>query len=691
MNQPGRVSASLLRMAAGRWPAELQARMIEEWNAELAVMRHEPGRYGRQVSFVASLVLSTLRRDDGGLPRPGGGVNALPAVALLLAGVAQFLTPILILEAAFLTGTPAGDALPGTTRLGLLLLITAVLGLLLGLGLGRFCPAEPGERFGAATSAVLAATCLTGTFLIQLATGTGSFQPDPTAQNIGLLLAALVWGPAIGFLGVRAVRWSAAGHRWRTRVGAPLLAVAAAILATVAGALPMLVPAVAHGGARFAVSLLTAPESWNDLVPIDYPYPFYRAVGWLPLLVGSGLLVLVYGLRATRLTTPVTAAEPDRTGTENDYLPSSRVTAAAATALVVGVLTWGYATTLEPLMDAMNDTYNDRYGYEQISTSAFIGHQDFRWGGILLAVLGFVAVTARHRRPGIAGGVLAMSLLALDGFAYRATQHPLAGPRSLLAGAAAAILVAWWASGPAQESVSAAALRRRLTVPAVLAAGALPQLYVQLPEPGEHSYLPIGFFLPMVVLPAVGAAFAAVCALAARRRPSSRTATVLLTVLPVPAVLYGAAVLSGNYLRVGIDGVYPDSPFNILDMPTLLTVLHLAAVFVTVRDRLPRTGPRTVRIVRSVAIGLGGLVAAFVLPALSVFLLYPVNGLFGMIAHRSVFDDGVDCQPGVVALLFLIGQWTANGGRFRAARGEPQPIRPDQEATEPRQPAESVS
>ena len=75
---------------------------------------------------------------------------------------------------------------------------------------------------------------------------------------------------------------------------------------------------------------------------------------------------------------------------------------------------------------------------------------------------------------------------------------------------------------------------------------------------------------------------------------------------------------------------------------------------------------------------------------LSVFLLYPVNKLFGLIAHTVVFDDGLDYQPGVVTLLFLIGQWTANGGRLRATRGEPRPIRPDQ-AAEPKQPAESAA
>lgn len=636
MNQVGRFPAALLRVVAARWPAEIRERMLQEWLAELAMLRAQSDGRGQSARFLISLLLSALWRHDDDLPSPVGAIPVLPTSALLSGGVVLSAMPLL-LTAGLWSARADPTLLDGNLQVVILLPVTILTGLSLGWWLGNRSPAAPNERFGAATSAVLAAACLTVTFLIR-AVGWERRQDAEFGALTGTLLAVLLWGPAIARLGVLTVRWSVNGRRWRVRLAAPALSAVAAMAAAAVGALPMLVPALGQGGFRFAVSLLTAPANRAHTVPTDYPYPFYRVVDWLPVLLGSGILVLAYGVRTAHRSS-------DRPAAGGSEPVPARVTAAGAAAVVVGALAWAYATTLEPLMQAMNDTYDQRYGNWLIDTSSFIGMHDLRWGAILLAVLGFVVVTAQHARPGIAGGVLAAALLALDGFADRHPENFLAGPRFLLVGAGAAILLAWWVSGTVQESVPATASRRRVMVPAVLAASALPYLYLQLPEPVDVPYLPVAYLVVVVVLPAAGGALAAFCATGALW---------MRVALPVPAVLFGIAVL------IGIPGV--TGVGVLLGLPVIvLWQLAILAIAMPRVARLFRLGFRA-RLGWSVARWIAVLVAVPALPLISLFLLYPLNALISKISTGGTgFDDGAVYQPGIIAVLFLAGQWAATG------------------------------
>lgn len=660
MNEVGRLPAALLRIAARRWPDEFQDRIFEEWIAELAMMSRQSGRGGQAARFVSSLLLSALWRRGDDLPPPVHRVPVLTATLLLLSGVVLAFTPHLLVTVT-LAGFWESILFADQLRWTLMVAVTVGLGVVLGHWLGSRFPAEPGERHGAATSAVLATACLAVAFLTR--TVTGDFSPSAGLSGPGgVLLSAVVWAPAIGSVAVLAVRWWTGGHRWRAGLAAPVLAVGAAVLAMLAGALPMLIPALAYGGFRLASSFVALTE-WNDVVPDDYPYAFYRAVDWLPFLFGAGAFVLVYGVRATRRKTrPVTIAA-EETGSGGDATVPAGVTAAGAAALVCGVLSWAYASTLAPLMRAMNDTYDQQDGHWHISTSAFFGVQDLHWASILLAVLGLAVVTARHTRPGTATAVLTVLLLALDSFANRFPENLFAGPRVLLAGAAGAILVAWWVSGP-EVGTSVVRLRRRLLVPAVLAAGAMPHLYWQLPEVAEHRYLPIGFFIPMVALPVLGAGLAAVCVAAIRPRPLTRPITLLLTALPVPAALYGFAVLDGSYQTITVG-------WRVLPLiPIALMALHLVVVLRTARRGTARAGgAAVVRAGRSVLLWVVLLLSPLTLSMLGILLMHPINVTLMAIADGgALFDDGTVFQPGIVTLLFLVGQWVAGDGRGAAPR-----------------------
>ncbi|WNM37424.1 hypothetical protein RMN56_19880 [Micromonospora halotolerans] len=311
-----RLAGLLLRAAARRWPAELRAELVREWEAELHVLAGRGQRW-RMLRFAASPAVSRA-----GAPVVDRGVLhrrlRRTARVLLLAPpacVAVVVLAAVVMNVAY-TLLSANLAWATAVQLPLWSGLTAVAGALLALLVTR--AARRTVRTGPLATAlgVVLPIALTVTVVLVALAGRDDRGMPGTVPGLLLWLAALV--PALWGAGILA-------RRGRTRLawvvgvlGALVAADAAVVLAVVSTIPAAPVAPVADGLPPDTVDRISAPL-WLLTCWTDSSFGLPRPTAWERFLITDLVLIepvfylactpyaVAYTLAAAR---PAPAAEP---------------------------------------------------------------------------------------------------------------------------------------------------------------------------------------------------------------------------------------------------------------------------------------------------------------------------------------------------------------------------------------------
>jgi hypothetical protein len=644
-----RITRWALRAAARRWPAALRDEMSREWHAELTDLESRPGTAARQLGYAFSLLTSPPVHDAAGVPQGWGRARGSGSAAGAGAGFALLAVAV------------AGTVLWGFVEQYLLDWETVAFGwahyLMQGLAialwcvpagwwLGRRLPMSRDGRFGAATPAVLAPVVLV---LAVLNTNIS----DP---GLGMAIAAVVWCCGTAAMGWAVVRAATRSRRALAGVlavaGVPLVSAVAIVLSTV----PLVFswPTGIGAGLEAAKDSLlmnsdvTLPEGVHSFAMVGSGVFLYTAYGWL---------AVAYGLRAAfAVRKPEPAPAPAAIETARPAVPIAALIAGAV-AVAGGAVAWAYTVTvLTPDLPVWSANAPMPGGDGEI----YLWAAELRWTAILLAVLG-LTVAAANRRSAIRGVVvLAAGLLTAESVLLSQEAAGVAGMRTALIVAALLIGVAWIAAGRVPAG-TAAPVRRRMAVAAVVASGCGPMLYFQSTPHENHPYMPLGLPLTTALVAVCGVLLGTVTAASSRRlRPAAVAA-----LIGVPVAVLAAL---GPYLGNGDPGT--------VAMWGSLLGLPLAVVVAGVlrRHRARRRGLTTGIWVALTVVG-----APMTVPVVfaSFALLMVVPSLLFTIDGTSYPADGLSVVPGAMVLLIpagLLVSYREGGAPKTAVTPDPGPL-----------------
>ncbi|WP_285473501.1 hypothetical protein [Actinoplanes sp. NBRC 101535] len=621
--------------AARRWPAEIRDEMAREWHAEMAAIEAEPGGARQAFAFAFSLLTAPPVHDRSGAPRGWSETTGpmAPAAALMLAGLLIFGFLTSTFSVSMMLLAPLGvEMTPMTWPVTLIDGAVAILVCVpAGRWLGRRMPIDRIDRFGPATSVFFAPLLLAPVIYLLAVTG------QEWVFVVGLLVALVVWAPAIAVLGVAAVRARRRTAVFLILLGTPLISV----LAAVAGTLPMVVSSAdgLSGGLRAAeASLLygTPTPEYEVIVDGLSGRAFYWFGPWAVTLVALAALALTFGLAAVR---PLPRRMPVAATAEQEpavTMPAA-VVAVGSACLTLGVVAWAYTLAiLDPAMPVVSRNAPMPGGDGEI----YLWVAELRWTAILIAALGMLIAAADRRRATPSAVVLAVNLLALNGVLMRLQPTGATGLQITLLLGAVAIALAWFvAGGRLDEPRIAGALRRRVAAGAVLAAACGPLILSQGTPGVNHPYLPAGLQITTTGLAVLGVLLAMVPAVVLSRYRLPVWAAITLIVLPVALV-----VAAGTY---PVDTGSEDTGYGLwgalAGVPVAVVVLWLLR-----RHRSRRRG-RTVAV--WTALTLAGIPGVVVLFLAGLYLgAFAPNMLF-IVEGSGYPADGLSIVPGAALLL----------------------------------------
>ncbi len=612
-----------LRTAARRWPAEIRDEMAREWLAELAALEAEPGTARQRLGFALSLLMSPPTRDGAAVPRgwaetsyaPGAALLVVALVAVALHAVAGTVTGPVLELLGF--GAEAAFGWPGVLAEGV---VVTTWCLLAGRWIGRRRPMSEGSRFGAATSAALAPLPVTAVFVLTNLTELA------LVPVVAVIVAALIWLPAVMALGVAAARARHLPVLLIVLAGLPVAAAVAAIGATV----PLALTSASGTEAIVASMLLQGPPAEYTVLHGASSRPFYYFGPWAVTLVALGTLVLAYGRSAARGSAPVERPGPVAAA---EVSPSRPLVAVGAGCVAAGVLAWAYTVAiLSPAMDHAAEVAPGEGGTSELYTWV----AELRWAAIILAALGLLAATADRRSAGRAAVLLAVLLFAANCVLLRAGLTGTGGLRLALLLGAGAVVLSWWAArGPLTQGQSLAVLRRTLLA-AVGGSVCGPLLYSQGTPVVNHPYLPWGVTVTTTAMAVAGVILGVVPAATMGARRLSRPVAMLSIAVPVLTV-----TVLGCFLGAGFgDGTAMIGMY--LGLPLAVVVIGALT-----RHRARRPG-RTVAV--WTALALAAVPGTLALWFVALFLSVAPETLFGL-EGGGYPADGLSIVPGAMLVV----------------------------------------
>lgn len=293
----------------------------------------------------------------------------------------------------------------------------------------------------------------------------------------------------------------------------------------------------------------------------------------------------------------------------------------AAGALVA----WAWTlTVLTPHMPRMHEIAPTPGGDGEL----FLWVAELRWGAILLAALGLLAVATRPA-AGIAG---AAALVVADGFVERS------GPAGKLVPVLLLGLVALAGAWAAARTVPAGdpddeVVRWRLTAIGVTGVASGPVLLVQGTPAVNHPFLPASMGATHATVVGLLIVLGATATFAARPRSRPLVGLLVGAVLAVPFVVLGRLTGGGVENEVTSIGA------------AAAPVLAVAALLVARPGGLPRTWALA-------AVAAAVVAAPLVLYALAMFSTIPAELLFS-VAGTGYPADGLSVLPCTVAAVLL--------------------------------------
>ncbi|MET8833034.1 hypothetical protein ABZV78_03835 [Micromonospora sp. NPDC004540] len=311
-----RLAGLLLRAAARRWPAELRADLVREWDAELHVLAGRGERW-RMLRFAASLATSRAGAPVLDRAVPHRRLRRTAAVLLLAppACVAVVVLAAVVMSLAYAT-LDFRVAWATAVQLPLWSGLTAAAGVLLALLVTR--AARRTVRTGPLATAlgVVLPVALTVTVVFTAFAGRGEQGLPGTVPGLLLWLALLVsalWGAGL------LARRGRTRLAWAVGVLGALVAADAAVVLAVVSAIPS-APAgpVAEGLPPDTVDRVSAPL-WLLTCWTDSSLGLPRPTAWERFLITDRVLVepmfylactpyvVAYTVAAAR---PAPAAEP---------------------------------------------------------------------------------------------------------------------------------------------------------------------------------------------------------------------------------------------------------------------------------------------------------------------------------------------------------------------------------------------
>ena len=595
-----RVTDAWVNSAARRWPDDLSHTMRREWHAELAALRADRAvgavvRTWRAITFAASLALSRSVESESPMSAPSprflSTLGRAMVAAVSVFGVALLALALFGLASASNEGN-INQYFSASTVAGVI-----VFWIVLAVGIMGWIGTVAGRRgftwvhWSPAKSAIACTAPLGIAMWLVLGMSPYGFR---SSQWVDPGFAALAWIMVSAGTVTLALRLIAAGRRaaaWISGIAGSLVAVD---LAAIAGGLRTASQVDADYGhvlAWFPLSMVS-----NTLVnfgsyvvpptpagpPPDYPYPSIALLGTVGPLAGSLLLcsafVIGYAMRAARADVPVVpaaAVEPAAADTASE--PVTRVIGwAGATGVAIGWAVLVYLSVANPRFLAADGTIFNATGpvwYRVITMLLIAAATAMTWAG-----RGPVAL------PAIGTFVV---LFASDGVINRMTSRgSVAGPVMLIV-CAATLAGARWLTGRLAVRHTATmsgardadtSTRRALVGVAVLGALAIPTA-VNISE-----LTPSGLVVAEYADGAVLWLLAITAALASRRTPLRRLATIAYVVVPLAVVVGFTAMTTGSGLLY-----YPRATFFI-QAPLAVVVLAAARWRATAADdeRPPR-------------------------------------------------------------------------------------------------------
>lgn len=547
-NMTAAILRHCLRLAARRWPADIREDMYREWTAELHSIADQPdrsaaGRAIDQFRFAFSLATSPPAPDENRVPRgwrellPQLGTRLQPTAILFLLGIGfgAFLS-----SAAELAGVLL-PAILGGTRFLIAAVLAAVFAAWAGNRIGARMPLTPrprgriGRAFAVAVAPLSfgAGLVVCQTALESLAGGPAIDSPLWTTLWI-VLMVPLLW---------IAVRLARRGR-------------------------PILARCVGGIGGLVVLQVLAVPVVWSrQLEPLGLPFDLRIIMEWLPstvlravapsgnvtgftrllpTLLWATAFIVWYTTRSCRsVARPVAASgrvsAPAR-------VSSPAVTRFGLAALAAAVLSWAVAIAVANPVSEEFITLAGDYRFLQWAV-------ELRQAAILLASLALALSLVGCGRPFLPAVLLGAVLFGADAYLDAVNRVGLPGLAGALTAAAIAVAGARWLGrtlliSPPQDLST----RRSYMLIAFLAASCAPVLLLQSTwSPTTiDGYLeattPLVFPAGTVVVVGVLGAVAGVSALAARRRPLTGKAAVMVVAFPV-AVLVAMAAFSGAPVR----------------------------------------------------------------------------------------------------------------------------------------------
>jgi hypothetical protein len=621
--------------------------MAREWMAELAALEAERGTTRQQLRFALSLLVSPPTRDGAGVPRGWAETSYAPGAALLVVTLVAVALPTVTRPVLGLFGLDEGVfGWPGVLAEGL---VVTTWCLLAGRWIGRRRPMSSGGRFGAATSAALAPLPVTAVFVLM------HLSEPALVPVLAVLVAALIWLPAVMALSVAAAR--------ARRLPALLIALsglpAAAAVAAAGATIPLALTSAGGTDAMVASLLLQGPPAEYTVLHGDSSRAFYYFGPWAVMLVAFGTLVLAYGRSAARASAP--AARPLPVAEVSRSRP---VVVVGAGCVAAGVLAWAYTVAiLSPAMDRAAEVAPGEGGTSELYTWA----AELRWASIVLAALGLLAATADRRSAGRAAVLLAGLLFGADCMLLRAGLTGTGGLRLALLAGAGAVVLSWAAArGTLTQGRSVAVLRRTLLA-AVGGSVCGPLLYAQGTPLVNHPYLPVGVTVTTTAMAVAGVLLGVVPAATMGARRLSRPVATLSIALPTLTV----AVL-GFFLGAGFgDGVAEAGMF--VGLPLAVVVIG------TLTHHRPRRRGRTVAVWTGLA--LAAVPGTLVLWFAALLLTVAPETLFGL-EGKGYPADGLSIIPGAVLVVLPLTVLLAHRREHAAPvasvsiAGQPGPVSP---------------
>ncbi|WP_018349713.1 hypothetical protein [Longispora albida] len=561
---------ALLRVAARRWPEELRAGQLREWEAEL----HGLGPF-RAFRYALSLAVSPPVEDEHGVPRgwrevlPGAGRGLQPVLALAGMTIVFGVLLSLTLVGRAIARAGRGPVAPGegfdwaanTASVGSLA-VAALASAWIGGWLGKRLPVHWAHNawLGRAGSAVAAplilAVTVGGVYTVM------RLRPEePGVEYLELMNpwpGLALWAAGMAGLAWWVTRLTLRGRRWlafAVGFGGTLLILEAVGVAIAFEEAPRAGLGRETALLWFPLSLLDTLDSGVQLGKVDQGYVASDVVAgqvagvtWLLLMASA--FTLRYGIRASQaVLRPARVKVPVLAGARVEPGPGSGRASVLCGVLVaaLGLATWAqFAAFGTQLGEKVMRTDGNPYGAGDLITVNY----DIRLGAMAVIVLGMlIAVTRRGAGGVLPAAVAAGALVVIDGqvaanaLSGRPVFFALLGA-GVLAGAALAGLT--WLLNRLTPSPSPSPLggRRVLTGAAVLAAITGPSVLAQSYTAAPSPYLPVIFPRTAAIVAGLLVATAMLAALAASTRRIGFLGGAVLVLAPAGLVAAGGLLLT---------------------------------------------------------------------------------------------------------------------------------------------------